>query len=90
MNDRVYYRDPGRLMAERELIADMTFPVRCTHCGRLYDLGKVEVTARYLDCSVWRSPCCRLTVDDRGSTGWKTLKDYVELDRNTGTEKRDA
>ncbi len=51
--------------------------VRCTHCGGVYDLCKVEVTARYTDCSMWKSPCCGLLVDDRGDTGWKSRKDYI-------------
>ena len=42
----------------------MTSPVRC-RCGHVYDLGKVEVTARYADCSMWRTPCCKVLADDR-------------------------
>ena len=42
----------------------MTFPVRC-RCGGVYDLGKVTVTARYADCSMWKAPCCGVTADDR-------------------------
>lgn len=56
----------------------MSSPVRCT-CGRVYDLGAVEVTTRYQDCSVWRAPCCGRLADDRGETGWKTTKDYFPL-----------
>ncbi|GGM52556.1 hypothetical protein ACFFX1_55520 [Dactylosporangium sucinum] len=67
-------------------IADMTSPVRCT-CGRIYDLGKVTVTARYADCSIWKAPCCGRQADDRGETGWKTTQDYYRLDRN-GREVR--
>jgi hypothetical protein len=57
----------------------MRSPVRCTHCGGVYDLAAVTVTARYTDCSMWRSPCCDLTVDDRGETGWKSRGDYERL-----------
>lgn len=58
----------------------MRIPVRCTHCrGGVYDLAAVNVTARYTDCSMWRSPCCDLLVDDRGETGWKSRGDYVRL-----------
>lgn len=60
---------------------DMSQPAQCTHCGRVYDLGTVEVTARYSDCSMWRSPCCNRLVDDRGETGWKSHGDYRRLDR---------
>jgi hypothetical protein len=58
----------------------MFSPVRCTHCRNgVYDLGKVDVTARYADCSMWKSPCCNRLVDDRGDTGWKSRKDYDKL-----------
>lgn len=50
--------------------------VRCNHCRGVYDLGSVEVIARYTDCSVWRCPHCDALVDDRGETGWKSRKDY--------------
>lgn len=68
----------GRII-ETSDISEMTMPVRCTHCQGVYDLGTVTVTGRYLDCSVWRSPCCGLTVDDRGGTGWAAWADYVRL-----------
>jgi hypothetical protein len=60
-------------------ISGMTSPVRCTRCGGVYDLGNVTVTARYTDCSMWRSPCCDLLVHHRGETGWKSRGDYVRL-----------
>lgn len=59
----------------------MMFPVRCAYCRGVYDLAGVEVTARYADCSMWKSPCCDRLVDDRGDTGWKSRKDYYRLDR---------
>jgi hypothetical protein len=77
VNGRQRYRDDqGRLWTKlvgdeamsvdlRIKVALMLFPVRCTHCHEVYDAGKVTVTARYADCSVWRSPCCKRTVDDR-------------------------
>ncbi len=62
-------------------IAAMTFPVRCLRCVRgVYDLGKVEVTARYTDCSMWKTPCCGAVVDDRSETGWTSRKDYERID----------
>jgi hypothetical protein len=67
-------------VAEPDDIAAMTYPVRCTHCRRSYDLATVEVTARYADCSVWKAPCCGTVVDDRGDTGWKSRKDYIHHD----------
>jgi len=33
-------------------VGKMSSPVRCTHCQKVYDLGKAEVTARYTDCSI--------------------------------------
>lgn len=65
---------------ERELIADMFKPVRCT-CGKIYDLGTVEVKGRYADCSTWNAPCCGRYADDRGETGWKSTQDYTVIDK---------
>lgn len=71
----------------REEIADMYQPVRCLRChSGVYDLGKVTVTARYADCSMWKTPCCGQTVDDRGETGWKSIKDYERIDKDTGVD----
>lgn len=58
--------------------AGMMFPVRCTHCRGVYDVGAVEMTSRHVDCSVWVSPCCRRTVDDRGA-GWKSRPDIERI-----------
>lgn len=71
------------ILTEADLLAmdDMFIAVRCTHCQGIYDLGKVEVTGRYVDCSMWRSPCCNKLVDDRGETGWKSFKNYVRIER---------
>jgi hypothetical protein len=69
----------GRPQQHRPNVTGMLFPVRCAHRWGVYDMGAVEVTARYTDCSVWKSPCCGLTVDDRGA-GWKVRADFVRLD----------
>jgi hypothetical protein len=58
----------GRLIrrgVDPDEVAAMSSPVECGYCGRVYDVGTVTVTARYADCSVWKSPCCKRTVDDR-------------------------
>ncbi len=70
----------GRPMALPD-VTGMTSPVRCA-CGEVYDLGTVEVLARYADCSIWKAPCCGRQADDRGETGWKSTQDYYRLDRN--------
>lgn len=64
-------------------LAGMSWPVLCNHCHAVYDAGRVNVIARYLDCSVWRAPCCGLTVDDRRD---KSRRDITEL-RRDGTER---
>lgn len=68
-------------------IADMFSPVRCASCRGVYDLGKVEVTARYTNCSVWKAPCCGRVADDRGETGWKSTRDYYPIDKRTGQRR---
>lgn len=70
-------------------VADVTgmfSPVRCAHCRHVYDVGTVEVVARYLDCSMWHCPGCTLLVDDR-PTGWKSRCDIEWLNRD-GTVRR--
>lgn len=67
----------------RHRTAGMSQPVQC-RCGGVYDLGTVEVTARYADCSMWNAPCCKALVDDRGERGWKSLADYTRLPRHDG------
>ncbi len=79
---RDIYGLPIYTEAEYDQIAIMYKPVRCT-CGRIYDLGKVEVTARYADCSVWITPCCKRTADDRGERGWKSIPDYTVIDKGS-------
>jgi hypothetical protein len=59
----------------------MTSPVRCRHCRHVYDLGKVEVTARYADCSMWRCPGCKILADDR-KPPWG-IQHYDELPRRS-------
>lgn len=51
--------------------------VRC-RCGSIYDMWNVEVTGRYTDCSVWVTPCCGMTTDDRPA-GWGPPRSYTEL-----------
>lgn len=64
--------------------SDMMFPVRCRHCGRVYDLAKVTVTARYTDCSMWKTPCCKILADDRkppwGIAHYEELTPFVAAD----------
>jgi hypothetical protein len=43
----------------------MAEPVRCRRCGQVYDLQDVVITQRYIDCSMYRTPCCDREVDDR-------------------------
>lgn len=61
-------------------VEGMHDPVRCNRCRTgVYDLGTVDVTGHYVDCSMWKAPCCGALVDDRGETGWKSFKDYTRL-----------
>lgn len=47
----------------------MLAPARCLRCGHVHDASKVEPTARYADCTVWRCPRCKAQIDDRAG-GW--------------------
>lgn len=59
-------RDPatGDLVAAADLAASMDIPVIC-RCGQLFDMAAVKVTVRAADCSVFNTPCCDRTTDDR-------------------------
>jgi hypothetical protein len=46
-------------------VSDMSTPALCSHCGSIYDVGHVTVTARYSDCSLWNAPCCGRQADSR-------------------------
>lgn len=64
-------------------VAAMFKPVSCNRCHNgVYDIGRVEVTARYTDCTMWKTPCCGSVVDDRGETGWTSRKDYEVIDKS--------
>lgn len=77
--------DSMRFRPHWELAQNMSSPVQCTRCSHVYDLGKVTVTARFQDCSVWRCPGCRITVDDR-PVGWGDHH-YRELPRRATREE---
>lgn len=62
-----------------ERIRRMGAPVRCLHCGAIYDLQAVTVVARYADCSMFKTPCCGTSADDRT---WKSMPDFEKLERN--------
>lgn len=86
----VWYDETGLAWYDRAAVwppeaEAMHQPVRCAFCHGVYDLGTVEVTARYTDCSMWKTPCCGITADDRGETGWKSRKDYTRLVRPGAT-----
>ena len=56
-------------MDMEEEIQKMMIPVKCNHCGRVYDLCKTEPIQRFMDCTVYKTPCCHKVVDDRGGDG---------------------
>lgn len=75
---------------EMEAVFDtshMSYPVLCQHCGSVYDQSGVTVTARYADCDMYVTPCCRRTVDTRR---WKSLPDYIKLPRGRRVSEWDA
>lgn len=61
--------------------SDMFAPVRCSHCGRVYDMGAVTITSRWTDCSVWKAPCCGQVVDDRPGGGGIMGKSRGDFER---------
>lgn len=78
------YGKPRRVRTHGKPLDQMMVPVECAHCGTIYDLTSVEVVARYLDCSVWTSPCCRRPgCDDRGGGPFgKSMPDIHRVGRD--------
>lgn len=60
---------------------------RCNTSGQLFNWWSVEVTARYLDCSVFKCPACQGRHDDRPSwhggpddrMGFSIVRDHEPL-----------
>jgi len=50
--------------------------VICNFCGKVYDLGKVKVIARYTDATCFETPCCGRSADDRE---WKSMPDFERM-----------
>lgn len=46
-------------------VEEMMIPVKCRHCGDVYDLTEGKPVQRYTDCTVYITPCCKKMVDDR-------------------------
>jgi hypothetical protein len=67
--------------AQRRDVTGMLVPVLCRRCGQVYDLCKGEPVegGRYLDCTVYITPCCRQKVDDRT---WVSSPAFDKLDRD--------
>lgn len=62
---------------------------RCRSCGGEFDLGMVEVTARYADCDMFKAPCCGIQCDTRmrwggpewARMGYDDLRVYRRVER---------
>jgi hypothetical protein len=46
-------------------VAGMSSPVRCSLCGKYYDLQAVTPTTSHADCTPFRAPCCGVEADER-------------------------
>jgi hypothetical protein len=64
-------------------VGEMASPVRCRHCGKVYDLAAVTIVTRQADWFAWHCPGCGEQVDDRGERG-STYRDYDRIERVTG------
>lgn len=67
-------------------ISKMLYPVECRRCGSVYDLTNTEVIHRYADCTLYKTPCCNQTVDDRM---WVTNPAYTVIDKTKLYQKND-
>lgn len=53
--------------------------VKCNHCGSIYDLRKVTVGHRYMDCDSYSTPCCKVMADTRA---YKSFNDFERITIN--------
>lgn len=67
------------LVVKQEDILGMGLPVKCNHCGKVYDLTTVKVSHRYADCDQFITPCCDYRFADTRT--WKSFLDYERLDK---------
>ncbi len=77
VNNMGMYRPVG----DKKEIQSMMVPVRCCHCGQVYDLCDIKsenIIHRYSDSTLYKSPCCKKQVDDRE---WKSSPDIEKLDK---------
>jgi len=51
--------------------------VRCSFCGKTYDMKDIKITAHHADATVFRTPCCNREADDRR---WKHDYEIIEPD----------
>lgn len=65
-----------KILGEKAKLDKMLIPVQCNHCGKPYDLCETEVIHRYADCTLYKTPCCNRTADDRE---WKSCPDFTKL-----------
>lgn len=60
-------------------------PAICNRCRKQFDLGHVEIIARYAECSVWNCPNgCGAVHDDRQQWGSSPQHrmGYIDLSRS--------
>lgn len=50
--------------------------VYCKKCGEVYDLGDIELVARYADATSFKTPCCKKIV----TKGLLRDNPYIPLD----------
>lgn len=68
-----------RLESFKGEISKMISPVKCNHCGKIYDLTTAKVNHRYADCDQFTTPCCGYQFADTRT--WKSFPDYENLDK---------
>lgn len=66
-----------RVVIKKADLSGMIFPVKCNHCGQIYDLTTAKVNHRYSDCSQFTTPCCGYEFADTRT--WKSFPDYKEI-----------
>lgn len=64
-------------IGDKKIIDKMIAPVKCSHCGKIYDLTEGKVVHRFADCTLYDTPCCNTKADDRVG---KSIPDFTRLE----------
>lgn len=65
------------IIGNAEELSKMISPVKCNHCGKVYDLTAAKVNHRFADCDQFTTPCCDYKFADTRT--YKSFPDFTNI-----------